>query len=589
MYFAKKIGVLICIPFIISACATNKGDFGLNDVNILPPGKRKPEINDEKTPPRTDEQVSAFMEPSLGVSVEIPRRSTGVAGSVLEERVELTPEKIKNIGGNLEIPHIDEIKKHPQHSGSIAHSHDGFIGDHRKRDMEYVRSGWVVDDAVGLEIINGPSKKILSGTVGYVYYKGINPSQSFPTSGKATYKGTWDFTTDARQGRKKESFNGSAPGIGNNYGATSFDEADTINTDKSLGEVGHSSELEVDFAKKSLTGKLYKNHRVIAGQTQKRTLRYNVEASIKGNRFQGRVLANDKKDTYFGKDGSLEGGFFGPAAEELAGKFLADDNSLFGVLAGKRSKEKNEKTEKIIDAFHIGLGTLQPSEADNFGDARKFVFKGQTFSLLPTTGAGKSFLETLKYDLGNNRTLSLVSCCSNLDYLKFGTYQVTEGDKKGDAGFFFQGERTPVSEVPTSGTAQYKGSWQAQIISKSGHTWSESPNNNSGGSRAVFNVDFGQKKINGTLTADNRVSPTFTIDADISGNGFSGRAKTGENGFVLDPGSTGRETRVHLDAEVKGGFYGPKASELGGIFHSNKAGEDRVGGSFGGKRQAPGQ
>ncbi|EGV35932.1 transferrin-binding protein-like solute binding protein [Neisseria weaveri] len=580
----------MCLPFILSACATNKGDFGLEDVHAPQSEPQKPKFQDEKTQPRTEEEVSAFMQPGLGASIEIPRRGTGLAGTLSEERVALTPENIKRIGGDLDIPYVKDIKNHNKYTGSLIHSHDNSAGDHRKRDLEYVRSGWVADANVGLDFVNGEigngiTRKVLFGSIGHVYYKGVQPAQAFPTSGKATYKGTWDFVTDARQGRAGTGFTGTAANVGSNYGAVSFNEYDSIHTDKSTGEVGHSSELEVDFANKSLTGTLYKNHKKLADKAQERTPRYKVKADIKGNRFQGRVEAGNKDDLYFGKDGNLEGGFFGPAAEELAGKFLADDNSLFGVLAGKREKAADEKTDKIIDAYHIDFKNLNLTQADNFGDARKFVFKGQTFSLLPAAGTDtKSFLETLKYALDGNRTLNLFSCCSNLDYLKFGTFQTATGEDKDGASFFFQGERTPVKDIPT-GTAHYKGSWQAHIISKTGHVWSESPNNKEGGSRAEFDVDFGAKTLKGKLTAQDRALPTFNIHAQIEGNGFTGRAKTRDQGFILDPGSTANSVSVHLDAEVKGGFYGPKAAELGGVFHSNEEGKDKVGGSFGAKRQ----
>lgn len=594
MCLLKKSTLLICISLLFSACATNKGDFGLADVAAEPSadsnsggsGSKPPVLQDEQTPPRTEEQVSAFMQPGLGAAVEIPRRSTGLARSPKESVVPVSADKIQAIGGGLEIPYTETIKQHPKFS-VLLHSHDGYQGDHRRRDMKYVRSGWVADPTVGLDIVNGEfeggaTKKVLFGSIGHVYYKGINPSQAFPAGGKASYKGTWDFVTDAREGRDSGGFNGTASNVGDYYGAASFND-ETVNTDKTLGEVGHSSEFEVDFANKTLSGNLYRNHSVTAGRPQERTHRYAVNASLKGNRFQGRVSAQNKNDAYFGKDGDLEGGFFGPAAEELAGKFLADDSSLFGVFAGKRSVAEGEKTEKAFDAYTIGFDKLNPAGADNFGDARKLVFEGKVFPLLPAAASsGKPFLETLKHDLGNGRTLSLVSCCSNLDYLKFGTLQTAGGGSQNTA-FFFQGERTPESAVPTSGSAQYKGSWQAYILSSGGTFANESPNNKEGGSRAAFTVDFGGKTLKGTLTADDRALPSFTVEAALAGNGFAGTAKTGKDGFNLDPGGSG--ATVHLNAEVKGGFYGPNAAELGGVFHGGKPGEDQVGGSFGAKRQ----
>ncbi|MCH8795194.1 transferrin-binding protein-like solute binding protein, partial [Neisseria gonorrhoeae] len=73
--------------------------------------------------------------------------------------------------------------------------------------------------------------------------------------------------------------------------------------------------------------------------------------------------------------------------------------------------------------------------------------------------------------------------------------------------------------------------------------------------------------ITGTLTAENRSEATFTIEAIIEGNGFKGKAKTGNDGFAPDQNSSTGTYKVHIaNAEVRGGFYGPNAEELGGWF-----------------------
>ena len=593
MYPIKKAGMLVCIPLLLTACATDKGDFGLNDIHIKKQEAPKPQFQDEQTPPRTDEQISQFDQPALGVEMEIPLRNAHPKNQ--QESVSLEPEKITTLtGGNLDIPHEAELTAAANAAGSfLLHTHNGFKESRKRSNMQFVRSGYVMATTVrenNFDESQGPLK-FYAGPKGYVYYKGISPAQAFPVSGKAAYTGTWDFVTNAVQGRDRADFTSdNNRGPGDRFGATSAD--DSVNNDIAAGTlhkgnpvyVGHSNEFEVDFANKTLTGSLYKNHRIVSDKPQERTKRYTVAAKLSGNRFRGSASAEHKEDLYFGKDADLEGGFFGPAAEELAGKFLAKDNSLFGVFAAQRTKTEGETAEKIIDAYRID-GTLAQSAGDNFGDARKLVFQGKVFSLLPAEempSENKRFTESLQYGLDGGKTLSVYACCGNLDYLKFGSYWVD----KGDAVQFFQGERTPLSQIPDSGNARYHGFWQANIISQSGHIWSESPVGGASGSRAVFDVDFAAKQINGTLTAENRTSPTFSISGQISGNGFSGTARTGGEGFILDPQSTANAVRVHIpDARMNGGFYGPNASELGGVFHSNKAGADKVGGSFGAKKQ----
>ncbi|MEY6466513.1 transferrin-binding protein-like solute binding protein, partial [Neisseria gonorrhoeae] len=69
------------------------------------------------------------------------------------------------------------------------------------------------------------------------------------------------------------------------------------------------------------------------------------------------------------------------------------------------------------------------------------------------------------------------------------------------------------------------------------------------------------------LTAENRSEATFTINAMIEGNGFKGKAKTGNDGFAPDQNSSTGTYKVRIaNAEVQGGFYGPNAEELGGWF-----------------------
>lgn len=84
----------------------------------------------------------------------------------------------------------------------------------------------------------------------------------------------------------------------------------------------------------------------------------------------------------------------------------------------------------------------------------------------------------------------------------------------------------------------------------------------------------------------------------IEGNGFKGTAKTGNDGFAPDQNSSTGTYKVHIaNAEVQGGFYGPKAEELGGWFAypgdkqtknaTNASGNSSATVVFGAKRQQP--
>lgn len=131
---------------------------------------------------------------------------------------------------------------------------------------------------------------------------------------------------------------------------------------------------------------------------------------------------------------------------------------------------------------------------------------------------------------------------------------------------FLQGERTDEKEIPKDENVVYLGTWYGHIATN-GTSWTREASNQENGNRAKFDVNFKDKRITGTLTAENRSEATFTIDAMIDGNGFKGTAKTGNDGFAPDQNSSTGTYKVHIaNAEVRGGFYGPNAEELGGWF-----------------------
>ena len=85
---------------------------------------------------------------------------------------------------------------------------------------------------------------------------------------------------------------------------------------------------------------------------------------------------------------------------------------------------------------------------------------------------------------------------------------------------------------------------------------------------STFNVDFGAKKLNGTVAVGHWNPVALT--AKINGNQFSGTSTAG--------------------IQTTGRFYGPQAAEMGGVFNgetpSNNAGVNfKWIGSFGAKKQ----
>ena len=477
------------------------------------------------------------------------------------------------------------------------------------RDLQYVDYGYyLVNDGNYLTVRKTDDPKLWnSGPVGGVFYNGTTTAKELPTQDAVKYKGHWDFMTDVANKKNRFSEVQETYQAGWWYGASSKDEYKRLLTqegsapDGHSGEYGHSSEFTVDFSKKSLTGGLFSNLQDSHKQAVTKTKRYDIKADIHGNRFRGSATASDKAEDSktkhpFTSDATnkLEGGFYGPKGEELAGKFLTDDNKLFGVF-GAKQEGKVEKTEAILDAYALGTfntnnaTTFTPftkKQLDNFGNAKKLVL-GSTVINLVSTDATKNEFTKDKPDSATNKAgetlmvndkVSVKTYGKNFEYLKFGELSV--GDSH---SVFLQGERTAEKAVPTTGKAKYLGNWVGYITGAD-----SSKGFNDAKDVADFDIDFASKTVNGKLITKDRKDPVFNITGEIAGNGWTGKASTAEanaGGYKIDSSSTGKSI-VIKDAEVTGGFYGPNATEMGGSFaHKNSGDDGKVSVVFGTKKQ----
>lgn len=616
----------------------------------------EPKYQDVPTTPNNKEQVSSIQEPAMGYAMELKLRNW-MRGQEEHAQIS-TDDVIKLEGGlehkpfdnsiwqniknskevqnayNQEKQHIEEqirrdnkqrpdkekldevaleahIKKtlddhltnlaKPIYERNINYSHDK-QNKARTRDLTYVRSGYIYHS--GYSNIDIPNKIAKTGFDGALFYKGEQTAKQLPVS-EVKYKGTWDFMTDAKNGQSFSSFE--APQAGNRHSAISSHEYPSLLTDERdkphdyNGEYGHSSEFTVDFSKKSLKGELSSNVKSSSNAKPVKTKRYDIKADIHGNRFRGSATASDKAEDSktqhpFTSDATnkLEGGFYGPKGEELAGKFLTDDNKLFGVF-GAKQEGKVEKTEAILDAYALGTfntnnaTTFTPftkKQLDNFGNAKKLVL-GSTVIDLVSTDATKNEFTKDKPDSATNKAgetlmvndkVSVKTYGKNFEYLKFGELSVGTSNS-----VFLQGERTAEKAVPTTGKAKYLGNWVGYITGAD-----SSKGFNDAKDVADFDIDFASKTVNGKLITKDRKDPVFNITGQIAGNGWTGKASTAEanaGGYKIDSSSTGKSI-VIKDAEVTGGFYGPNATEMGGSFaHKNSGDDGKVSVVFGTKKQ----
>ncbi|OAV31509.1 transferrin-binding protein-like solute binding protein [Moraxella catarrhalis] len=508
----------------------------------------------------------------------------------------------------------EDVRKSPDFQQVLSsmkaktfHSNDGTTKA-TTRDLKYVDYGYyLANDANYLTVRTDEPKLWNSGPVGGVFYNGTTTAKELPTQNTVKYKGHWDFMTDVANKRNRFSEVKETYQAGWWYGASSKDEYNRLLTqegsapDGHSGEYGHSSEFTVNFKDKKLTGELFSNLQDSHKSEVKKTKRYDINASIHGNRFRGSATASDKAEDSktkhpFTSDATnkLEGGFYGPKGEELAGKFLTDDNKLFGVF-GAKQEGNVEKTEAILDAY--ALGTFNKNKAttftpftekqlDNFGNAKKLVLGSTVIDLVSNDATKNEFTKDKPESATNkagetlmvNDKVSVKTYGKNFEYLKFGELSV--GDSH---SVFLQGERTAEKAVPTTGKAKYLGNWVGYITGKdSAKSFTDAED------VANFDIDFDQKSVNGKLITKGRTDPVFNITGEIAGNGWKGTASTAEanaGGYKVDSSSTGKSI-VIKDAKVTGGFYGPNATEMGGSFvHKNNGDDGKVSVVFGTKKQ----
>lgn len=280
---------------------------------------------------------------------------------------------------------------------------------------------------------------------GFVYYSGERPSQSLPSAGTVQYSGNWQYMTDAKRHRTGKAVSSTDLGYttyyGNEIGATSYEARDADDREK------HPAEYTVDFDNKTLNGKLIKNQYVQnksnPNEPKKPLTIYDITATLDGNRFTGSAKVStevktqhaDKEYLFFHTDADqrLEGGFFGDNGEELAGRFISNDNSVFGVFAGKQKTETENaadtkpalssgKHTKILDSLKISVDEASDknprefaiSSMPDFGHPDKLLVEGREIPLVNKE-------QTI--ELADGRKTTIRTCCDFLTYVKIGRMQ----------------------------------------------------------------------------------------------------------------------------------------------------------------------
>lgn len=438
--------------FLLSACLGGGGSFDLDSVDTEAP-RPAPKYHDvpSKKPEARKDQGG------YGFAMRFKRRNWYPQANPKEDKIPLSendweqtdngdiknPSKQKNIINALSGNGGASLQDSSRQGEGISK----VTGYH---DFKYVWSGFFYKQIRITIKKDDSSSKIIearNGPDGYIFYKGKDPSRKLPVSGSVEYKGTWDFLTDVQANQKFTDLGGAFTKSGDRYSAFSGELDYIVKKEEDKKEkhkgLGLTTEITVDFGKKTLIGKLIKNNRVINNGDEPTTQYYSLEAQVTGNRFSGKAVATDKlkkgeskQHPFVSDSSSLSGGFFGPQGEELGFRFLSEDGKV-AVVGSAKTKDNTANGNPavssgagaaampsetglttVLDAVELTLDGKEIKNLDNFSDATRLVVDGIMIPLLSTeSGDGQA-------DKGKN---------GGTDFTYTTTYTTTytpESDKK---------------------------------------------------------------------------------------------------------------------------------------------------------------
>ncbi|EMT2607756.1 transferrin-binding protein-like solute binding protein [Neisseria gonorrhoeae] len=409
--------------FLLSACLGGGGSFDLDSVDTEAPrpAPKYQDVPSKKPEARKDQG-------GYGFAMRFKRRNWYPPSNPKENEIRLSegdweqtgngniknPSKQKNIidalSGNGEAP-LQDSSQQGEGISKVTDYHD----------FKYVWSGFFYKQIGNTIKKDDSSSKIIearNGPDGYIFYKGTDPSRKLPVSGSVEYKGTWDFLTDVQANQKFTDLGSAFTKSGDRYSAFSGELDYIVRKEEDKKEkhkgLGLTTEITVDFGKKTLNGKLIKNNYVINNNGDDRnkytTEYYTLDATLRGNRFSGKAIATDKPQAnetkphpFVSNSSSLSGGFFGPQGEELGFRFLSDDGKV-AVVGSAKTKDKaengntpavsggtgatgtsseNGKLTTVLDAVELTPDGKKVKNLDNFSDATRLVVDGIMIPLLP--------------------------------------------------------------------------------------------------------------------------------------------------------------------------------------------------------------
>lgn len=415
--------------FLLSACLGGGGSFDLDSVDTEAPrpAPKYQDVSSEK--PKAQKDQGGY-----GFAMRLKRRNWYRQAN--EDEVKLNendweatglptepkklPLKQESVISKVETNGDSKIYTSPYLSQNADSSHAN--GAHQPKNevtdyknFKYVYSGWFYKHAK--QNFNLQNNIAQQGDDGYIFYHGKEPSRQLPAFGKVTYKGVWHFVTDTKKGQEFREIIQPSKKQGDRYSGFSGDDNEEYsNKNEETLQNGHegygfTSNLEVDFGNKKLTGKLIRNNVSLNNNNDKHTTQYySLEAQVTGNRFSGKAMATEKGENkqhpFVSDSSSLSGGFFGPQGEELGFRFLSDDGKVAVVGSAKTKDEtassggtsggasvstsngaagtsSENKLTTVLDAVELTPNGKKIKDLDNFSNAAQLVVDGIMIPLLP--------------------------------------------------------------------------------------------------------------------------------------------------------------------------------------------------------------
>lgn len=565
--------------FLLSACLGGGGSFDLDSVDTEAP-RAAPKYQDvpSKKPEARKDQGG------YGFAMRFKRRNWYRATNENEVKLKESdweqtddgnikePSKQKNIINALPGNEGELLQDSSQQGKGISK-----VGDHH--DFKYVWSGFFYK-RIKITTKKNESNKIIearSGPDGYIFYKGRNPSRKLPVSGAVTYKGTWDFLTDVKANQRFTDLGNTSTKSGDQYSAFSGELDYIVKKEEDKKEkhkgLGLTTEITVDFGKKTLIGKLIKNNRVINNGDEPTTQYYSLEAQVTGNRFSGKAVATDKlkkgeskQHPFVSDSSSLSGGFFGPQGEELGFRFLSEDGKVAVVGSAKtRDKAANGNTASasgdtgaaampsetrlttVLDAVELESDGKKVENLDNFSNAAQLVVDGIMIPLLPKDSEGGSS----QADKGKN---------GGTDFTYTTTYTPESDKKDTQTGMAANGMQTAPGAAGVNGGQAGTKTYKVQVC--------------------CSNLNYLKYGLLTRKTADNTVG---------SGSGSQAAAQTGAQSMFLQGERTDeKEIPKEQNVVYLGTWYGHIAANgtswTGNASNGNSGNRAKFNVDFSGKK-----